>query len=126
MNAVKRRKEEKHRQRYCKIYHRRHVFREQEYVLRHVDFRENVLVGHEGIHAALCRLLEKRKDKVSGEKIGGVMLDSAPEKLGEHYSHYKQRKQGRKYTPPHAQHRALVFLLEVPLDELFKHELVFF
>lgn len=52
-HAVDRRKQEEHQQRQAEVDDRRHVLRQQEDVFRHVDLREDVLVRHQRVHAAV-------------------------------------------------------------------------
>ena len=44
------------------------------------------------------------------------------EKLGEHYAHYEQGKQGRKNAPKHTEIGALIFLFEISFYKLAKKE----
>lgn len=57
-HAVDRRKDEEHHQRQTEIDDRGHVLRQQEDILGHVDLRKDVLVRHQGVHAAFgCFLI---------------------------------------------------------------------
>ena len=50
------------------------------------------------------------------------MGDVVTEKLGKDDAHYKQRKEGGKNAPKHAEIGALIFLFEVTLYKLGKEE----
>lgn len=125
-HPVDRRKQEEHQQRQAEVDHRRDVLGQQEDVLGHVDLGEDVLVGHQGVHAAGGRLAVIAEHQVAREQIRRVMLHVAAEKLREHQPHHQQRQQRGQNAPSHAQHRTLVLLLEVALDQFLEEELVLF
>ena len=122
-DAVDDTEHEEHDEHQPEIDERLHVFGKQKQILRYIHFCENGRVPHERGHALAGGLAEIRKDQVAAEQIGGVVLHIAPEELGKHNPHDKQLQKRRKNAPRHAQHGALVFFLEVPLDELFEEEL---
>ena len=81
-------------------------------------------VAHQRVHTARGRLAEVREYRVAREQVRRVMRHVPAEELGEHQPHDQQGQQWRKDAPSHAQHRALVFLLEVALDQFFKEKLM--
>ena len=99
---------------------------EEEDVLRYIDLCEYVRVVDERAHALRGGLAEKREDQVAAEQIGGIVRRAAAKKLRKNQPHDQKRQQRRQHAPGHAQHRALVFLLEVAFDQFFKEELVGF
>ena len=54
------------------------------------------------------------------------MLNAPSENLRKNKTHYQKKQKRRQNTPAHAQHRALVFFLEIALYQLLEKELVFF
>lgn len=123
-HAVNGRKQEEHQQRQAEVDDCRNVLRQQEHVFGHVDLREDVRIAHQRVHAAGCRLAVIREHQVAREQVRRVVRHISAEELGEHQAHDQQGQKRRQNAPPHAQHRALVLLLEVALDEFLEEELV--
>ena len=84
------------------------VFGEQEHVLRHVDLGKNGRIAHEGSHALVRGLTEKREHQVATEQIGRVVRGIAPKKLRENQPHDQQGQQRRQHAPGHAEARACI------------------
>ena len=103
-----------------------HVLGEEEEVLGHVDLGEDAGVAHEGGHTLTGGLVEVGEDQVAAEQIGGVMRGMPAKKLRENQPHDQKGQQRGEHAPGHAQHRAFVFLFEVPFYQLLEEELVFF
>lgn len=105
-------------QRQNKIDERGYIFAEQEQILGHIDLGEDFGVIHQGAHATLGCLFKERHDQRAAEQIGGIVRSIASKELSKDDFHDEQGEQRGKHAPPHAQHRTLVFFLEIPLDQL--------
>lgn len=79
-----------------------HVLREQEEVLRHVDFGKDPGVSQQTGHSLVRRFPKVREHKVPAEEVGGIMRDIPPEKLCEYKPHHQQRQQRGQHAPGHA------------------------
>lgn len=123
-HAVDRREEEEHKQRDAEVDNCRNILRQQEDILGHVDLREDVRVLHQGVHAAGGGFAEEAEQQVACKQVSGVMIHGSAEELREHQLHHQQGQERRENAPPHAQHGALVLLLEVAFDEFFKQKSV--
>ena len=89
-----------------------------------IHLGEDARVAHQGAPPLGGGLVEVGENEVAAEEVDGVVGGGPAEELGEHQLHHQQRQEGRQDAPRHAQHRALVFLFEVPLDQLLKEEAV--
>ena len=83
-------------------------------------------VSHQGSHALIGRITEKRKDQVAAEKIGRIVRCTSAEEIGENQPHDQKRQQRRQNAPGHAQYGALVFCFKVAFDQLLKEKLMCF
>ena len=118
--------QEEHAQGQAEVDEGLHVFGEEEEVFWHVDLGEDAGVAHQGGHALAGGLVEIGEHQVAAEQVGSVVGHVMPEELREDQPHDQQGQQRGEHAPGHAQHRALIFLFEVPLDQFLEEELVFF
>ena len=116
---------EEHAQVQPKIDEGGYIFGQQEQILWHIYLGKDVRVCHQGVHAAVGGLPVVGEHQVAAEQVDGVMGGVPAEKLGKYQTHHQQIQQRRQYAPVHAQNGALVFLLEVPFDQLGKKKLAF-
>ena len=123
-DAVQHAEHEEHAQGQTEVNEGLHVFGKQKQILGHVDLGEDARVAHEGGHALAGGLAEIGEHQVAAEQVGGVVFHAPAEELGEHQAHDQQHQQGGEDAPGHSQHSALVFFLEIALDQFLKEELV--
>jgi hypothetical protein len=69
VNFVDNAEDKKYRYGYNEVNAARHIFRQQEEILRHIDFGYYGRVRHQTEHTVFCGLREKREDNVTGEEI---------------------------------------------------------
>ena len=116
----------KHAQGQAEVDEGLHIFGQQKQVLGHIDLGEDAGIAHQGGHTLAGGLIEAGENQVSAKQVGGVVVHATAKKLGKDQAHHQQHHQRREHTPGHAQHRALVFLHEIPLYQLLEEELVAF
>jgi len=124
--AIQNAERKKHYQSKPKVDKRLDIFRKQKQIFGDIDLCKNRSIAQQRLHALRSGFVEIRKYQVAAEKIGGVMLHIAAEKLGENKTHDKKSKQRREYAPRHAQHSSFIFLFKISFYQFFKKELILF
>ena len=101
---------------------RGYITREEEEILRDIDFREDGGIGKKRVHSSVRRLVEEGENNISAEEISRIMLDRSAKKLCKHDTHYKKRQKRREYAPKHSEIGALIFFLKIALHKFCKEE----